>query len=138
LPIRAWWNAIGNAASPARRSDRLRYNVATRIDGYNYSQGRAISIAIFRSEARVKQDVVQAGTGQSAIILSFLCRVWLAGRSSYVRHRIRACRGGAEIGPPRLLLRPSSGRDHRADVRADAREIVLMPHGHHSLCRFAS
>jgi 4-amino-4-deoxy-L-arabinose transferase-like glycosyltransferase len=28
----------------------LRYNVATRIDGYNYSQGRAISIAIFRSE----------------------------------------------------------------------------------------
>ncbi len=28
----------------------LRYNVATRIEGYNYSQGRAISIAVFRSE----------------------------------------------------------------------------------------
>jgi 4-amino-4-deoxy-L-arabinose transferase-like glycosyltransferase len=28
----------------------LRYNVATRIDAYNISQGRAISIAIFRSE----------------------------------------------------------------------------------------
>src|SRR5437660_7448592 len=28
----------------------LRYNVAKRIEGYNYSQGRAISIAIFRSE----------------------------------------------------------------------------------------
>jgi hypothetical protein len=28
----------------------LRYNVATRIDGYNISQGKAISIAIFRSE----------------------------------------------------------------------------------------
>src|SRR3954468_19285118 len=28
----------------------LRYNVADRIDGYNISQGRAISIAIFRSE----------------------------------------------------------------------------------------
>jgi 4-amino-4-deoxy-L-arabinose transferase-like glycosyltransferase len=28
----------------------LRYNVATRIDGYNISQGRAISIAIYRSE----------------------------------------------------------------------------------------
>ena len=28
----------------------LRYNVATRIDGYNFSQGKAISIAIFRSE----------------------------------------------------------------------------------------
>src|ERR1700723_2816590 len=28
----------------------LRYNVATRIEGYNLSQGRAISIAIFRSE----------------------------------------------------------------------------------------
>jgi 4-amino-4-deoxy-L-arabinose transferase-like glycosyltransferase len=28
----------------------LRYNVATRIDGYNISQGRPISIAIFRSE----------------------------------------------------------------------------------------
>jgi 4-amino-4-deoxy-L-arabinose transferase-like glycosyltransferase len=28
----------------------LRYNVATRIDGYNISQGRAISISIFRSE----------------------------------------------------------------------------------------
>ena len=28
----------------------LRYNVATRIDGYNYSQGRTISIAVFRSE----------------------------------------------------------------------------------------
>ena len=29
----------------------LRYNVATRIEGYNISQGKAISIAIFRSEA---------------------------------------------------------------------------------------
>jgi 4-amino-4-deoxy-L-arabinose transferase-like glycosyltransferase len=28
----------------------LRYNVATRVDGYNISQGKAISIAIFRSE----------------------------------------------------------------------------------------
>jgi 4-amino-4-deoxy-L-arabinose transferase-like glycosyltransferase len=28
----------------------LRYNVATRIDGYNISQGKAISISIFRSE----------------------------------------------------------------------------------------
>jgi 4-amino-4-deoxy-L-arabinose transferase-like glycosyltransferase len=28
----------------------LRYNMATRIDGYNYSQGKAVSIAIFRSE----------------------------------------------------------------------------------------
>lgn len=28
----------------------LRYNMATRIDGYNISQGKAISVAIFRSE----------------------------------------------------------------------------------------
>jgi 4-amino-4-deoxy-L-arabinose transferase-like glycosyltransferase len=28
----------------------LRYNVATRIEGYNLSQGRAVSIAVFRSE----------------------------------------------------------------------------------------
>src|SRR3954452_7171274 len=28
----------------------LRYNVANRIDGYNFSQGKAISIAVFRSE----------------------------------------------------------------------------------------
>jgi 4-amino-4-deoxy-L-arabinose transferase-like glycosyltransferase len=28
----------------------LRYNVATRIEGYNISQGRAISVSIFRSE----------------------------------------------------------------------------------------
>jgi len=28
----------------------LRYKVGTRIDGYNFSQGRAISISIFRSE----------------------------------------------------------------------------------------
>ena len=28
----------------------LRYNVASRIEGYNISQGRAVSIAIFRSE----------------------------------------------------------------------------------------
>jgi len=28
----------------------LRYNVATRIDGYNFSQGKPVSIAIFRSE----------------------------------------------------------------------------------------
>jgi 4-amino-4-deoxy-L-arabinose transferase-like glycosyltransferase len=28
----------------------LRYNVAARIDGYNISQGRAVSIAVFRSE----------------------------------------------------------------------------------------
>lgn len=36
----------------AARADAigLRYNVATRIDGYNFSQGRAISVAVFRSE----------------------------------------------------------------------------------------
>ncbi|HEY0331143.1 MAG TPA: glycosyltransferase family 39 protein [Rhodopseudomonas sp.] len=28
----------------------LRYDVAARIDGYNFSQGRAISVAVFRSE----------------------------------------------------------------------------------------
>lgn len=28
----------------------LRYNVAVRIDGYNFSQGKPVSIAIFRSE----------------------------------------------------------------------------------------
>jgi 4-amino-4-deoxy-L-arabinose transferase-like glycosyltransferase len=28
----------------------LRYNVATRVEGYNISQGKAVSIAIFRSE----------------------------------------------------------------------------------------
>lgn len=28
----------------------LRYNVAARVDGYNFSQGKAISIAIYRSE----------------------------------------------------------------------------------------
>jgi 4-amino-4-deoxy-L-arabinose transferase-like glycosyltransferase len=28
----------------------LRYNVATRLEGYNFSQGKAISVAVFRSE----------------------------------------------------------------------------------------
>src|SRR4051794_6117142 len=28
----------------------LRYNVATRVDGYNFSQGKPVSIAVFRSE----------------------------------------------------------------------------------------
>ena len=28
----------------------LRYNVATRVEGYNISQGRAVTISIFRSE----------------------------------------------------------------------------------------
>jgi hypothetical protein len=28
----------------------LRYDIATKIDGYNFSQGKAISISIFRSE----------------------------------------------------------------------------------------
>jgi hypothetical protein len=28
----------------------LRYSVGSRIEGYNFSQGRAISIAIYRSE----------------------------------------------------------------------------------------
>ena len=28
----------------------LRYKVGTRIDGYNFSHGKAVSIAIFRSE----------------------------------------------------------------------------------------
>jgi 4-amino-4-deoxy-L-arabinose transferase-like glycosyltransferase len=28
----------------------LRYNVASRVEGYNFSQGRAISVAVFRSE----------------------------------------------------------------------------------------
>src|SRR5216684_365981 len=36
--------------APRAAAIGLRYNVATRIDGYNISQGRAISIAIFRSE----------------------------------------------------------------------------------------
>ncbi|MDB5617412.1 glycosyltransferase family 39 protein [Tardiphaga sp.] len=36
----------------AQRADAigLRYDVATRIEGYNFSQGRAISVAIYRSE----------------------------------------------------------------------------------------
>jgi len=36
----------------AQRADAigLRYNVGSRIEGYNFSQGRAISISIFRSE----------------------------------------------------------------------------------------
>ncbi len=36
----------------AARADAigLRYNVAARIEGYNFSQGRAISVAVFRSE----------------------------------------------------------------------------------------
>lgn len=36
----------------AQRADAigLRYDVATRIEGYNFSQGRAISLAIYRSE----------------------------------------------------------------------------------------
>jgi hypothetical protein len=28
----------------------LRYNVATRIDGYNISRGKPVSIAVYRSE----------------------------------------------------------------------------------------
>jgi hypothetical protein len=28
----------------------LRYNVATRVEGYNFSQGKPISVAVFRSE----------------------------------------------------------------------------------------
>lgn len=36
----------------AQRADAigLRYNVATRVEGYNFSQGKSISIAVFRSE----------------------------------------------------------------------------------------
>ena len=36
----------------AQRADAigLRYNMFTRIEGYNYSQGKAVSIAVFRSE----------------------------------------------------------------------------------------
>jgi len=42
----------GSERAFAQRAEAigLRYNVATRIEGYNISQGRAISIAIFRSE----------------------------------------------------------------------------------------
>ena len=41
-----------NERSFAQRAEAigLRYNVASRIDGYNISQGKAVSIAIFRSE----------------------------------------------------------------------------------------
>jgi 4-amino-4-deoxy-L-arabinose transferase-like glycosyltransferase len=36
----------------AQRAEAIgvRYNMATRIDGYNFSQGKAISVAIYRSE----------------------------------------------------------------------------------------
>ena len=51
LPVRAGGIAFGTQLSPQRaEAIGLRYNVATRIDGYNFSQGKAISIAIFRSE----------------------------------------------------------------------------------------
>src|SRR3954453_17448093 len=51
----AWRSGLGEARSErgfVQRAEAigLRYNVATRIDGYNISQGRAVSIAIFRSE----------------------------------------------------------------------------------------
>ncbi len=46
-----WSKPAPNASLPSvREAIGLRYNVATRIDGYNISQGKAISIAIFRSE----------------------------------------------------------------------------------------
>jgi len=41
-----------NERAFAARADAigLHYNVATRIEGYNFSQGRSISVAVFRSE----------------------------------------------------------------------------------------
>ena len=50
LPVRAGGIAIERGFVQRAEAIGLRYNVATRIEGYNYSQGRAISIAIFRSE----------------------------------------------------------------------------------------
>ena len=44
---------IGSARSVGEQRAEaigLRYNVAKRIEGYNISQGKAVSIAIFRSE----------------------------------------------------------------------------------------
>jgi hypothetical protein len=40
------------APSHSRRAEAigLRYDIATKIDGYNFSQGKAVSISIFRSE----------------------------------------------------------------------------------------
>ena len=37
-------------ASQRAEAIGLRYDVATRIEGYNISQGKAVSIAIYRSE----------------------------------------------------------------------------------------
>ncbi len=59
LPI-SWGRAVAAFALMGSRTERafvqraeaigLRYNVAKRIEGYNISQGKAVSIAIFRSE----------------------------------------------------------------------------------------
>ena len=50
----AWLSLAQLVRSPShsRRAEAigLRYNVAKRIEGYNISQGKAISVAIFRSE----------------------------------------------------------------------------------------
>ena len=51
LPVRAGRAALGARLRAARRGDRAALQGRRRrIDGYNFSQGRAISIAIFRSE----------------------------------------------------------------------------------------
>ena len=51
LPFRAGGSAFGARLRPARRGDRAALQRGqSRIEGYNISQGRAISIAIFRSE----------------------------------------------------------------------------------------
>ena len=46
------WSSSAPSAPSCSAPKRigLRYNVATRIEGYNISQGRPVSIAIFRSE----------------------------------------------------------------------------------------
>ena len=50
----AWLSLAQLVRSPShsRRAEAigLRYNVANRVEGYNISQGKAVSIAIFRSE----------------------------------------------------------------------------------------
>ena len=50
VPSRSPTGSSTGAFAARAEAIGLRYNVATRIEGYNYSQGRQVSIAVFRSE----------------------------------------------------------------------------------------
>src|SRR6202044_3191026 len=107
----------------------LRYELASRVEGYNISQGRRISIAIFRSEG-TEWLPIQSGAEQSAGYLSRFFPIVSTSATQLISAPSQPHRAEAKRRLARHVLLTSAVAGimiWALVIWFDAQEIALMP-----------